>query len=137
MLKILGQQSKFCDGLSRRGFLRIGSLGLGGATLTQLLRAEQTHGIQRSHKSVIMILLPGGPPQLDMFDMEPAAPVEIRGEFTPIRTNVPGIEITELMPRTAALMDKYAVVRSLHGARDDHNLHQCLTGWETHPQQGD
>ena len=137
MLTILGQQSKFCDGLSRRGFLRIGSLGLGGATLTQLLRAEQTHGIQRSHKSVIMILLPGGPPQLDMFDMKPAAPVEIRGEFTPIRTNVPGIEITELMPRTAALMDKYAVVRSLHGARDDHNLHQCLTGWETHPQQGD
>lgn len=137
MLTILGQQSKYCDGISRRGFLQIGSLGLGGASLAQLLRAEQSRGIQTSHKSVIMILLPGGPPQLDMFDMKPNAPVEIRGEFKPIRSNVSGIEITELMPRTAALMDKFVIVRSLHGGRDDHNLHQCLTGWETHEQQGD
>ena len=105
--------------------------------MLQLLRAEQAQGVGSSHKSVIMILLPGGPPQLDMFDMKPNAPAEIRGELSPIRTNVAGIEITELMPLTAAVMDKFVIVRSLYGARNDHNVHQCLTGWETHPQQGD
>lgn len=137
MLTILGRQSGYCDGISRRSFLRIGSLGLGGVSMLQLLRAEQAQGVGSSHKSVIMVLLPGGPPQLDMFDMKPNAPAEIRGELSPIRTNVAGIEITELMPLTAAVMDKFVVVRSLYGARNDHNVHQCLTGWETHPQQGD
>jgi len=72
-----------------------------------------------------------------MYDLKPDAPTEIRGEFSPIHTNVPGIDISELMPRTAALMNKFAIIRSLYGARDDHNVHQCLTGWESHPQQGD
>lgn len=84
-----------------------------------------------------MILLPGGPPHLDMYDLKPEAPVEIRGEFRPIKTNVPGIEISELMPRMAQCMDKLAIVRSLYGGLNDHNVHQCLTGWESHPQQGD
>lgn len=137
MLSVLGKSSGgFCDDINRRGFLRIGGLALGGLSLTQLLRAEQRHGTS-SHKAIIMVLLPGGPPHLDMFDMKPNAPVEVRGEFSPIATNVPGIQITELMPRTAAMMDKLAIIRSLHGGRNDHNVHLCLTGWESHPKQGD
>lgn len=84
-----------------------------------------------------MILLPGGPPHLDMFDMKPKAPAEVRGEFKPIATSIPGIDICELMPRLAANMNKFVPIRSLVGGLDDHNLHQCLTGWETHPRQGD
>ena len=137
MLTIPGHGSQYCDGVSRRSFLQIGSLALGGITLPDILRAEAAAGIGSSTKSVIMILLPGGPPHLDMFDMKPAAPREIRGEFQPIGTNVAGIEICELLPRMATVMDKLVVVRSLHGGLNDHNLHQCLTGWESHPQQGD
>ena len=137
MLTILGKGSRFCDRLSRRSFLSIGGLALGGLSLTEILRAERQAGVPSNSKAVIMILLPGGPPHLDMFDMKPEAPSEIRGEFRPVESNVPGIDVCELMPRTAALMDKFAVIRSLYGGLNDHNLHQCLTGWESHPQQGD
>src|SRR5690606_16983879 len=94
-------------------------------------------GVGSSEKAVIMVLLPGGPPHLDMVDLKPEAPSEVRGEFSPIATSVPGVWVSELMPRLAASMEKYAIVRTLVGGRDDHNLHQCLTGWESHPQQGD
>ena len=137
MLRINGQSTEYCDRVSRRSFLQIGGLAMGGLSLTDILRAESIQQKSNSHKSVIMILLPGGPPHLDMFDMKPNAPVEIRGEFKPIRTNVSGVEICELMPRTAQIMDKLAVVRSLYGGRNDHNVHICLTGHESHPQQGD
>ena len=137
VLTILGQQDQFCDGIPRRSFLRIGGLALGGMSLSQMLEAEARAGIRSSHKAIIMILLPGGPPHLDMYDLKPEAPLEIRGEFKPIRTNVRGIEICELLPRLASIMDKLVIVRSLHGGLNDHNVHQCLTGWETHPQQGD
>ena len=137
MLTIPGRESEFCDGILRRSFLKIGGLALGGMSLPQVLQAEAQSGIHSSHKAIIMILLPGGPPHLDMFDLKPDAPSEIRGEFNPINTNVPGIQICELLPRTAAIMDKLVIVRSLHGGVNDHNIHQCLTGWESHPQQGD
>lgn len=137
MLTIRGNEARCCDGVSRRSFLTIGGLALGGMSLPQILRAEAAAAGARSDKALIMILLPGGPPHLDMFDMKPDAPVEIRGEFRPIATNVPGIECCELMPRIAARMDRLAVVRSLYGGLEDHNVHQCLTGWESHPQQGD
>ena len=137
MLRIEGDNSRYCDGLNRRSFLQIGGLGLGGLALPDILRAEAAAGIRGSRKSVIMILLPGGPTHLDSFDLKPEAPIEIRGEFKPISTQVPGIQICELLPRIAATMEDFAVIRSLHGGRNDHNLHQCLTGWETHPQQGD
>ncbi len=137
MLTIPGKQNHFCDGIPRRSFLKIGGLALGGMSLSQILEAEARAGIRSSHKAIIMILLPGGPPHLDMYDLKPEAPLEIRGEFKPIRTNVRGIEICELLPRLASIMDKLVIVRSLHGGLDDHNVHQCLTGWETHPQQGD
>ena len=80
-----------------------------------------------------MVLLPGGPTHLDTFDLKPDAPAEIRGEFRPIATNVPGIDICELMPRLARMADKLTIIRSLVGFRDDHNTHWCSTGWESHP----
>jgi len=137
MLTILGGRARYCDGVDRRSFLKIGGLALGGMSLPEILRAEAAAGTGSSHKATIMILLPGGPPHLDMYDLKPDAPAEIRGEFKPISTNVPGIEICELLPRMAAIMDKLVVVRSLYGGLNDHNVHQCLTGWESHPQQGD
>ena len=137
MLNILGPRSRFCDGLSRRSFLSIGSLAMGGMGLRELLAAEAARGVSRPHKATIMILLPGGPPHQDMVDLKPMAPSEIRGPFQPIRTNVAGIDVGETMPRMAAIMDKMVIVRSLYGGLNDHNVHINLTGWETHPQMGD
>ena len=128
MLTIYGKRSRFCDGISRRNFLKIGALGLGGLGLPELLRAEAQAGIRRSHKAIIMIYLPGGPPHQDMFDIKTDAPSEIRGEFRAIKTKVPGIEICEHLPRMAAIMDKLAPIRSIVGAEDNHYDYQCLTG---------
>src|SRR5438445_2698833 len=128
MLTIHGKSSRFCDGLTRRNFLKIGALGLGGIALPDLLQAEAASGIRRSHKAIIMIYLPGGPPHQDMFDLKSDAPSEIRGEFKPIKTKVPGIHICEHLPRIAALMDKLAILRSLADAVDDHSDFLCQTG---------
>ncbi len=133
MLTIPGPRSHFCDGLSRRSWLRIGGLALGGLALPDILRAESRSGVRNPAKGIIMVLLPGGPTHLDTFDLKPDAPAEIRGEFRPIATNVPGIAICELMPRLARMADKLAIIRSLVGFRDDHNTHWCSTGWESHP----
>jgi hypothetical protein len=121
-------RSRFCDGVSRRNFLKIGALGLGGLALPQLLQAESKMGIRRSHKAVIMIFLPGGPSHQDIFDLKMDAPKEIRGEFKPISTKVPGIQICEHLPKLAQLTDKTTIIRSMVGALDDHNAFQCLTG---------
>src|SRR6187455_2428497 len=128
MLTIYGRKSRFCDGISRRNFLKIGALGLGGLTLPELLQAEANSGIRRSHKAVIMIYLPGGPPHQDMFDLKTDAPSEIRGEFKPIKTNVSGIQICEHLPRLAKMADKLVFVRSLVNSQGDHSSFQCLTG---------
>lgn len=128
MLTIYGGSSNFCDGVSRRNFLKIGALGLGGLTLPQLLQAEAQSGVRKSHKAVIMIFLPGGPSHQDMFDLKMDAPAEVRGEFKPIKTNVPGIQICEHLPLMAKLMDKCAIIRSIVGATGDHYAVQCLTG---------
>lgn len=130
MLTILGKAKgeKFCDGFSRRNFLRIGALGLGGLALPQILRAESQSGNRQPHKAVIMIYLPGGPSHQDMFDLKMEAPSEIRGEFTPISTKVPGIQICEHMPRLAKMMDKFAIIRSMVGSFGQHDAFQCLTG---------
>lgn len=123
-----GRKSRFCDGISRRNFLKIGALGLGGLTLPQLLEAETQSGIGRSHKAVIMIFLPGGPSHQDMFDLKMDAPSEIRGEFKPISTSVPGIQICEHLPLIARAMDRLTVIRSMVGCDGDHDAFQCLTG---------
>src|SRR5438477_13139786 len=120
--------SGFCDGISRRDFLKIGGLALGGFALTDVLAAEARAGIRSSHKAIIMVYLPGGPPHQDMFDLKPDAPADIRGEFKPIKTNVPGIEICELMPKLAGMMDKLVPIRTVVGATGDHYSFQCMTG---------
>jgi hypothetical protein len=120
---------RYCDGLSRRSFLRIGGLAMGGLSMVDLLRAEENAGKQRRHKAVIMVYLSGGLSHHDSFDMKPAAPAEVRGEFKPIATNVPGAEICELLPKTAAMLDKFAVIRSIVGLRDEHSSFQTLTGY--------
>src|SRR6059058_2863169 len=125
MLTIYGQRHRFCDGVSRRNFLKIGALGLGGLALPQLLRAEAQSGIRRSQKAVIMIFLPGGPAHQDTFDLKMDAPSEIRGEFTPIGTNVDGIQITEHMPRLAKMMDRCALIRSMSDCDTRHDAFQC------------
>src|SRR5947208_5502562 len=128
MLTIYGPKQRFCDGISRRNFLKIGALGLGGLSLPQLLQAEAQSGVRRSHKAVIMIFLPGGPSHQDIFDLKMDAPAEIRGEFKPIPTNVSGIQICELLPRVAKVMDKMVLIRSIVGADGDHDAFQCMTG---------
>lgn len=119
---------KFCTGLSRRDLLRVGTLGAAGLTLPALLKAEEATGEKR-HKSVIMIYLCGGPPHQDMYDIKVDAPKEIRGEFNPIETNVPGIQICELLPGLAKNMDKLVPIRSMVGAKDAHYSYQCMTGY--------
>lgn len=139
MLTILGRpvRGKFCDGLSRRDFLQIGGLTMGGLALPQLLAAEAHAGTGRSHKAIINVFLPGGPPHQDMFDLKPDAPAEIRGEFQPIKTNVPGIEIGELFPKIAAMADKFTFIRSIVGANGAHYAHQCMVGrTEQNPPAG-
>ena len=135
MLTVQGRSdsSSFCDRLSRRNFLRIGTLGLGGLTLPQLLKAESASGSRRSNKSVIMIYLVGGAPHQDMFDLKPLAPKEVAGPWRPIETNVPGFEICEAFPQLAGMADKFSVIRSLVGNQADHDAIQVFNGH--HPRQ--
>jgi hypothetical protein len=129
MFKLLGPRHAYCDGISRRSFLQVGSLALGGLTLGNLLRAEAAAGTRRSHKSVIMVYLSGGLAHQDTFDLKPNAPAEVRGQFRPIDTNVPGIQIGEHLPRLASIMDKLALVRSVVGLKDEHSSWQNMTGY--------
>ena len=132
MLTILGRQedkrNRFCDGLSRRNFLQIGGMALGGLTLPKLLAAESKSGVGSSHKAVINIFLPGGPPHQDMWDIKLDAPTDIRGEFSPIKTKVPGIEICELFPMIAGMMDRFVPIRSVVGASGAHHAYEAITG---------
>lgn len=133
MLSIYGSPYRFCDRQSRRGFLRIGALGLGAGALTlpDILRAEAA-GATRSgsrHKGIIHIFLGGGPPHQDMWEIKTEAPREIRGEFQPIATNVPGIQIGEVFTGIAQRMDKCAVIRSVVGGVDRHEPYQVHAGW--------
>ncbi|MEC7639193.1 MAG: DUF1501 domain-containing protein, partial [Verrucomicrobiota bacterium] len=131
MLELFGKRDKkntHCDGYSRRNFLKIGGMAAGGLSLDQLMAMEAKSGTSSSHKSIINIYLPGGPSHLDMFDLKPDAPSEIRGEFKPIRTNVPGMQICEMFPRLAKIADKFAIVRSISDSDGAHDCYQCMTG---------
>ncbi len=128
----------YCDGLSRRSFLKIGGLVMGGLNLPGLLEAEAAAAVKPdhapparhgSHRSVIMVYLTGGLAHQDTFDLKMDAPAGIRGEFQPIPTSLPGVQICELLPRTAAVMDKLAVIRSLVGQVDEHSSFQSMTGF--------
>src|SRR5689334_6744935 len=120
MLTRFGPGFRYCDGVTRRSFLRIGSLAVGGLTLPELLRAEEATG-RRSQKSVIMVYLSGGLSHQDTFDLKPEAPAEVRGEFKPIATRLPGVQVGELLPMTAAALDKMAIIRTLVGQIDEHS----------------
>lgn len=127
----------FCDGLSRRSFLEIGGLTFGGLGLglNDVLRAEENRG--KSNRSIIMVYLSGGLAHQDSFDLKPDAPAGIRGEFNPIDTNVPGLQVCELLPRLAGMTDKYAVLRSIVGLRDEHSSFQTITGYSMGETQRD
>lgn len=139
----LARRYAHCDGLSRRNFLSIGSLGLGtgAVSMADLMRMEAWSATntppsgptaRRSglgHKAIINIFLGGGPPHQDMWEIKTDAPAEIRGEFDPIDTKVPGLQIGETFPQIAAMMDKFAVLRAVVGAKGPHDAEQCMTGW--------
>jgi hypothetical protein len=127
MLTLWGAREKFCDGISRRGFLRIGALGA-GLTLAEMLRLRALAGTGSSNKSAIMIYLPGGPSHMDMYDLKPDAPKEFRGEFNPINTNVPGVQICEHFPMQAKMWDKLACIRSIVSV-DEHSDSLVMTGY--------
>src|SRR5262245_55713690 len=132
MLTFFNRDSeRFCDGLSRRNFLKAGGLALGGFALPDFLRLQADGAVtsEGRGKSVIMICLGGGPSHVDMYDMKPGAPSEIRGEFRPIKTNVPGMEVSELLPGQAKIADKFAVVRSVTWQEPDHQRIEIFTGF--------
>jgi Protein of unknown function (DUF1501) len=131
-----GTFRRYCDGVSRRSFLQIGGLALGGLTWGQLLKAEERTGT-RSHKAVIMVYLSGGLAHQDSFDLKPDAPDGIRGEFKPIPTTVEGLQICELLPRLAQCADKYSLIRSIVGLRDEHSSFQTITGYQMGEAQRD
>jgi len=108
MLDLWGaKHSPFCDGISRREFLKVGSFGVGGLTLADLLRlqGQSAETGDRSAKAVIMVVVFGGVSHIDTHDMKPEAPAEIRSEFRSIQTSVPGIRVCELMPLQARIAD--------------------------------
>ena len=126
----LGSTRRYCDGLSRRSFLQLGVAGLASVGLPHILRArEESSSTSKKNTSVILIWLDGGPSHMDLYDMKPDAPAEYRGIWKPIRTRVPGFDITELFPRQARVTDKFSIVRSLHHDTGDHFAggHRMLT----------
>jgi hypothetical protein len=132
MLTLLsGNAGRFCDGFSRRSFLKSGALALGGLTLPQLLQLKAKGAVEKSRrdKSVIMICLGGGPSHLDTYDMKPEAPSEFRGEFRPINTNVAGMQICELLSRQAKIADKFSLVRTATWQEPDHQRIEIFTGF--------
>lgn len=127
MFTLWGNQQKFCDGLNRRNFLKIGAFGA-GLSLADILRTQTKGSTATRRKSAIMIYLPGGPSHMDMYDLKPEAPAEFRGEFKPIQTNVPGVQICEHFPLQARMWDKLAVLRSLV-AVEEHSDSEIMTGY--------
>lgn len=135
MLTFFGNPVATCDGANRRDFLKVGALTLGGLTLADMLRLEsqaKAAGEPVKKKAVILIYLAGGPSHIDMYDLKPDAPAEYRGEFRPIKTNVPGIDIGEHLPLQAKVMDKFSIVRSAYHTNAGHGMGSqwMLTGWQ-------
>ena len=133
MLELLGRAFQNCDHVTRRSVLRVGALALGGLSLADVLRRQAVAGASAkpAHTAVIQLFLGGGPSQLDTFDLKPDAPSDIRGEFREISTVVPGIRISEHLPRLAGVMDKFSVVRSVTHDNSSHlpSSHLVQTGY--------
>ena len=128
MLTVWGNGERFCDGVTRRGFLRIGAFGA-GLTLAEMLRLRAGAAQSKpTARSAILIYLPGGPSHMDMYDLKPDAPREFRGDFKPIDTNVPGVQICEHFPLQAKMWDKFACVRSVVTV-DEHSDTMVMTGF--------
>jgi hypothetical protein len=128
----LGGSNRYCDGITRRSFLQLGVAGMASLGLPQILRAKadaKSGSGSSKDTSVILIWLDGGPSHMDLYDMKPNAPAEYRGIWKPIRTRVPGFDITELFPKQARVTDKFSIVRSLHHDTGDHFAggHRMLT----------
>ena len=131
MLRILGNRTRPCDGISRRDALQVGGLSLfSGLTLPRILRAESESARSGTATSVILLNLFGGPPHQDLFDLKPSAPSQIRGEFTPIETTVPGVQIGELLPKIAQVMDRCTLIRTYSHKYNSHNPYNVLTGFD-------
>jgi hypothetical protein len=139
MLRILGHTRSGCDRIGRREALTVGGLSLfGGVTLPNFLRAAEHAAVPSASpqlpvgpaKSVILVNLFGGPPHQDMFDLKPQAPEKIRGEFSPISTSVPGLQICELLPETAKIMDRATLIRTYSHRYNSHNPYNVLTGFD-------
>src|SRR6516165_11454408 len=114
MLTIPGSTNRWCDGISRREFLQIGGLGTAGLALPELFRAQAAApGQRRPARACILLFMGGGPPQMDTFDLKPDAPAEVRGQFPPIATSVPGTYISSLLPMLAQQAHRYAIIRSV------------------------
>lgn len=129
MLTFQGPSHRHCDGVSRRQFIRVGGLGVAGLTLADLLRSEaRADTPARRPKSVIYVVLSGGVSHIDSWDLKPDAPAEYRGEFKPARTKVPGIDICELFPRQAAIMDRLTLLRGVRSVENDHFLSEVYSG---------
>ncbi|HVC98028.1 MAG TPA: DUF1501 domain-containing protein [Pirellulales bacterium] len=132
MLRILASGTRACDGVTRRELMRIGALSLfSGISLPRLLEASQRApgGRRGRANSVILLNLFGGPSHLDMFDLKPAAPAEIRGEFKPIASSLPGQEICEHLPKTAQWMHRTTLIRTVSHGYNSHNPYNVLTGF--------
>lgn len=129
----LGSARKNCEGMTRRDLLKVGTLGAFGLSLPGLLAAQPCTAAGKDI-SVILIWLDGGPSHIDMFDPKPEAPVEIRGEFGAMETNVSGVRITDRLPLLAKQMDKYSILRvTSHDASHGTGNHYMLTGWKFNP----
>ena len=142
MLDVLGDHSGRSDGPSRRTVLRVGVLGLAGLALPELyrLRARAAElGRRPRETAVIQVFLEGGPSQIDTYDPKPDAPAEFRGEFGTIDTSVPGVSLSDLLPRQARLLDRMAIIRSVQHTSADHGVgtHWIMTGFPGQPSHRD
>src|SRR3954467_534776 len=146
MITIPGSPVRWCDGLSRREFLQIGGLGAAGLALPDLFRAR-AHGATPPARSAgraracILLFMGGGPPQMDTFDLKPDAPAEVRGQFPPIATSVPGTQISSLLPSLARQAHRYAIIRTVSdeytGGAHGQSVYLALTGHKNPRVNGD
>lgn len=135
MLTLWGERRRHSDGVSRRGFLRVGALGMAGLALPDYLRARAAAGEGKADGAVILLFLAGGPSHLETYDPKPEAPAEYRGPFRAISTNVAGIRIGEILPRHARIADKFALIRSCSHETPAHEggKKRVLTGHVSRP----